>query len=369
MKIFRLPDLGEGLPDAEIREWYIKEGDTVKTDQPLVAMETAKALVDVPAPHDGIIEKLFGAAGDTIHTGDPLIGFEGEGDDDEHHRKDSGTVVGAIAVSDEIIADDTYGAGSTDEHSASPAVRALARRRGVALDRLSSASGRIHTSQVKRAARSTAQHKAPEGYEPMSAIRRAMIMSMEQSHQEVVPVSLNDDADIHSWYGQDNITLRLIRAIATACEAEPVLNAYFDGQSMAIKHNDHVNIGLAVDTKHGLYVPVLKDVTHCDDETLRSTINRFKEQSETKSIPKEDLHGATIILSNFGTIAGRYANPILLPPMTAIVGVGKLRDQVVAADGQAVVHKVIPLSITVDHRAVTGGEAARFLQTLIETLK
>lgn len=368
MIIFRLPDLGEGLPDAEIREWYIKPGDTVKVDQPLVAMETAKALVDVPAPNDGIIEKLYGDVGDTIHTGDPLIGFEGESEHDEPVREDSGTVVGAIEASDRVIADDTFGGATVTEQVASPAVRALARRRGVELETLSTQAGRIRASHVKHVAKTTT-HTAAEGYEPMSAIRRAMIMSMEKSHREVVPVSLSDDADINAWYGTDNITLRIIRAIAKACEAEPVLNAYFDGKAMALKHNDHINIGLAVDTKHGLYVPVLKDVIQQSDEQLRETINRYKEQSQSKSIPQEDLHGATIILSNFGTIAGRYANPILLPPMTAIVGVGKLRDEVVAVDGNAAVHKVIPLSVTVDHRAVTGGEAARFLQTLIETLR
>ena len=323
MIIFRLPDLGEGLPDAEIREWYISVGDTVKVDQPLVAMETAKALVDVPAPHDGIIEKLYGDVGDTIHTGNPLIGFEGDSDHDETMRKDSGTVVGSIEMSDDIIADDTYGGTTTTEHTASPAVRALARRRGVDLNTLNTQDSRIRSSHVKRAARTHTTAATPEGYKPLSAIRRAMIMSMEKSHHEVVPVNLSDDSDINAWYGTDNITLRMIRAIAAACQAEPVLNGYFDSKAMAIKHNDHVNIGLAVDTPHGLYVPVLRDIINSSDDELR----------------------------------------------TAIVGAGKLRDDVVAVDGKPVVHKVIPLSLTVDHRAVTGGEAARFLQTLITQLR
>jgi 2-oxoisovalerate dehydrogenase E2 component (dihydrolipoyl transacylase) len=368
MNIFRLPDLGEGLPDAEIREWYVKEGETVKTDQPIAAMETAKALVDVPAPFDGVIEKLYGEPGDTIQTGEPLIGFEGAGAHEEPVREDSGTVVGSIEVSDEIVADDTFGGVATTEHAASPAVRALARRRGVELGLLATQDGRIHASHVKKISKTTPV-EAPTDFQTMSAVRRAMILSMNKSHQEVVPVTLTDDADIQSWYGTDNITMRIIRAIAAGCKAEPMLNSHFNGKHMAFKLNEEVNIGLAVDTPHGLYVPVLKNVAQTSDEDLRATINRFKEQSQTKSIPQSDLHGGTIMLSNFGTIAGRYANPILLPPMTAIIGVGKLRDEVVAVDGAPAVHKIIPLSVTVDHRAITGGEAARFLKTLIDNLR
>ena len=367
MKLFHLPDLGEGLPDAEIREWYIKEGDSVEVDQPLVSMETAKALVDVPAPHAGTIEKLFGASGDTIQTGDPLIGFEGEGAHSETVREDSGTVVGTIEVSDDVISDDTFGGGVTTERVASPGVRALARRRGVNINALAT-DGRVQASHVKAVAKKAIPSEMSDGYEKMSAVRRAMILSMEKSHQEVVPVCITDDADIHAWYGKANITMRIIRAIAKACAAEPMLNAHFDGKHMAYKLNSAVNLGLAVDTKHGLYVPVLKDIDNLSDDEVRTTINTLKEQAESKSIPQEALRDGTIMLSNFGTIAGRYATPILLPPMTAIIGVGKLRDEVVAYDGQPAIHKVIPLSVTVDHRAVTGGEAARFLQALINEL-
>ena len=107
MKLFKLPDLGEGLPDAIIREWHVKVGDEVKTDQPIVAMETAKALVDVPAVFDGKIEKLFGDVGDTIETGQPLIGFEGEGEAEE--AKDAGTVVGAIEESEAVLKESAVG--------------------------------------------------------------------------------------------------------------------------------------------------------------------------------------------------------------------------------------------------------------------
>ena len=367
MKLFKLPDLGEGLPDAQIREWYIKEGDTVAMDQPLVAMETAKALVDVPAPYAGVIEKLFGAVNDTINTGDPLIGFVDATATSDTERKDTGTVVGNIEVSDTVIADDTFSIGMAGSHdAATPAARALARSRGVDLNNIHTQNGQVHVADVKAACKTTA--KLAEGFEPLSAVRRAMILSMEKSHQEIVPVTITDDIDIHAWYGKDNITMRIIRAIAKACAAEPMLNASFDGKHMAYKLNSAINIWLAVDTKHGLYVPVIHDAAHKSDDDIRALINQYKQQAETKSIPKEALHGATIILSNFGTIAGRYATPILLPPMTAIVGIGKLRDEVVAFHGEIAIHKVLPMSLSVDHRAITGGEAARFLSELITNL-
>ena len=356
MKLFRLPDLGEGLPDAEIREWYINVGDEVIVDQPLVAMETAKALVDVPAPFAGKIAKLFGNVGTTIHTGGPLIGFEGD-DEQPSARQDQGTVVGNIEVNNDVLTHDALNIQKSSKRVASPSVRALARRLDVDLTTLPTENGRILAKHVKMAAHTGTHTPAQAGFAKMSAMRRAMALSMARSHREVVPVCLTEDVDIRAWHGKDNITIRIIRAITAACAAEPMLNATFNGRRMTYRLNQEVSIALAVDTPHGLYVPVLKDIAHQSDEDLRQKINQFKAQAQTKSIAQADQQGGTIMLSNFGSIAGRYATPILLPPMVAILGVGKLRDT------------VLPLSLTIDHRAITGGEAARFLQALLQKLE
>ena len=366
MKIFKLPDLGEGLPDAIVREWHVKEGDEVKVDQPLVAMETAKALVDVPAPFSGKIEKLFGAEGDTIETGQPLVGFEGEGEGEEEVVKDTGTVVGAIEESDAVLTESAVGVSpkkGSGRVRATPAVRALAKQLGVDLSTIRPSGDRITTKDVEEAS-------GPEDkdMQSLTPVRHAMVLSMTESHREIVPITLSDEADIHAWKGKDNITIRIIRAIVDACKAEPMLNAMFDSKHLKYKLNDKINLCLAVDTERGLYVPVIKDIENLSDKAIREKINQFKEKAQTKSIAQDDLHGGTIILSNFGTIAGRYANMIFLPPMTAIVGVGKLRDEVVAVDGKPAVHPILPLSITVDHRAVTGGELARFLKTMMSSL-
>jgi 2-oxoisovalerate dehydrogenase E2 component (dihydrolipoyl transacylase) len=130
-----------------------------------------------------------------------------------------------------------------------------------------------------------------------------------------------------------------------------------------------VNIGMAVDTDEGLFVPVLKDVANKSREELRSTLDTFKKTVRSRTIAPSDLQGATITLSNFGTIAGRYANPIIVPPQVAILGCGKVREEVRSRDGKIEVRKIAPLSLTFDHRGVTGGEATRFLAAVINYLE
>jgi pyruvate dehydrogenase E2 component (dihydrolipoamide acetyltransferase) len=380
MKIFKLPDLGEGLPDAIIREWYVNEGDVVKKDQPIVAMETAKALVDVPAPFDATIEKLFGNANDTIETGKPLIGFEGEADPNDT-PKDTGTVVGKIEQSEKIISEKQFSTMTTktqENIKATPAVRALARKLNVDLSTVKFSGDRITADDVHKAQKRPEKQvtsnalrpfESEEGWETLSNIKRAMVMSMQQSHHDIVPVTLVDDVDIHAWTGKQDITIRIIRAIIAACASEPALNAHFDGKNTRTKKYPHINLGLAVDMPHGLYVPVIKDIANLSDEKIRETIERFKQQAQTKSIPQSDLHGATIVLSNFGAIAGRYANPIILPPTVAIIGVGRITKTVALDEkNQPEYHRTIPLSLSVDHRAITGGEAARFLRAMMDTL-
>jgi len=248
-----------------------------------------------------------------------------------------------------------------------PAVRALAKKLKVDLAKMAAQGTRITAEMVQQAA---AQRLVlPEGYEKLSNVKRAMVLAMQRSHQDIVPVTVIDDADIHAWQGKQDITVRIIRAIIAACHAEPALNAHFNSDTMSLKRFENVNLGLAVDMPHGLFVPVIKDAAKRSDEALREKIQQFKAQAQTKSIAKEDLQAATIVLSNFGAIAGRYANPIILPPTVAIVGIGRLFDQFVPdEEGKPVLHRMMPISLTVDHRAITGGEAVRFLRAMIDHL-
>lgn len=367
MNIFNLPDLGEGLPDAEIHEWFVKVGDTVTADQPMVSMETAKAVVDVPCPQSGTITKLHGNPGDVIKTGDPLVSFEAEAT----ARVDKGTVVGNLEESHEISEDNfIIGSGSTSQRiKTTPAVRLLSKKLDIDLKTITGTGehGFITREDVQQAADIKSQ--PPAGFEPLRGVRRAMLNSMVQSHRDVVPVSIFDEADIECWSEKADITVRLIRAIQHACEKEPALNAWFDTQHSARQCFKDIHLGLAMDNDEGLFVPVIRDVAKQTDQDLRQTINDYKQAVAARTIPAEKLKGATLILSNFGKFAGRFASPIIVPPMVAILAVGRLYSGVVSENGAVAIHRMLPLSLSFDHRAITGGEATRFLGAVMESLK
>lgn len=457
-KPFYLPDLGEGLPDATIVEWHVKVGDTIRLDENLVSMETAKAVVEVPSPVSGKVLKLAGGPGDVIATGallaefeiDPSLPQRAEGHDTGHHHRpaapapapasapaatpapasateDAGTVVGAMQVGDAVVSEAALAVGGV---RAVPAVRALARKLGVDLARVraSGPDGTVTMDDVKRAAADGslllpspagrgaggegAQHHAPTSRtEPSSAlrapspggrreeqqrsplsqsgrpmrtqppgvaasgqpeqlkgVRRNMARVMADAHAKVVPTTLVDDADLHAWIGKQDITARLVRAIVAACKSVPALNAWFDGEALSRTLHPQVDIGIAVDTDDGLFVPALRNADMLDARGIREGIDRLRAQVENRSIPASELTGYTISLSNFGMFAGRYATPVVVPPCVAIVGAGKLCHDVVAVIGGIEVHRRLPISLTFDHRACTGGEAARFLKALLDDL-
>ena len=341
MRVFNLPDLGEGLQEAEIVEWHVKPGDTLAADQVMVSVETDKAIVEVPAPHDGKVEKLFGGPGDKIHVGAPLIGFEGA-------VEDTGTIVGDLAT-------------KKAEVKATPAVRALARNLNVDLATVqpTGPGGVATTEDVKRAARGSLD--GPKN--PQKGIRAAMARNMATAHAEVAAVTVIDDADIDHWPQGTKAVARLARAIIAACRAEPGLNAWYDGKADARTLREEIDLGIAVDMPDGLLVPVLRDAQKVSD--LEKTLEELIAQARNRSLSPDKLRGATITLSNFGAIGGRYASPIVVPPTVAIIGAGRIeRRPVVTADGTIAAHRVLPLSLTFDHRAATGGEAARFLNAL-----
>lgn len=371
MKIFTLPDLGEGLPDAEIRQWHVQVGDSVTADQPMVSMETAKAVVEVPAPRTGRILKLYGKPGDIITTGSPLVEFENGELKDE--RPDAGTVAGSIEVGNTILEESPTGImplrkKSGAEIKALPAIRALAKRLNIDLATVTATGtgGQITTEDVERAQHASTTPQA--GFEPLRGVRRTMAVAMAQSHAQVVPVTLVDDADLHTWSATD-ITSRIIRALIQGCKTEPALNAWYDGKAMSRRLLTEINIGIAMDSDEGLFVPVLKNAANTTATEWRKTIDHYKQEVKQRNIPQEDLQGATIMLSNFGTFAGKYANPIIVPPIVAILGTGRIRQEVVAYQGKPEIHRILPLSLTFDHRAVTGGEATRFLRAVIEDLQ
>ncbi len=369
MKVFHLPDLGEGLAEAEIREWYVKEGETVKVDQPLVSMETAKAVVDVPSPYEGKIIKLHGKANDIIKTGAAFVSFETE----QGENADKGSVVGKLEASEKTWDDGEVIIGAAKPTAttikAMPAARVLAKQMDIDLAtvKASGPNGLITPDDIKR----HMEHSAPSTHLPgqtetLHGVRRVMAQMMTQSHKEVVPVTLIDEIDITHLPSKSDFTVLLLQGLVAAAKAEPSLNAWFDGKNLERKLFSEINIGLAVDTPEGLFVPVIKHAETLSAIELREKIDSYKHAVRDRSIAPADMQGATLTLSNFGMISGRYATPIVVPPAVAILGCGRSRDTALVKDGKVAAGKVMPLSLTFDHRAVTGGEATRFLSTIIK---
>ncbi len=360
MRQFTLPDLGEGLEEAEIVAWFVNQGDHVVANQPLVSVETDKAVVEVPSPRSGTIARLFGAKGDLVKVGAPLVEFS------EAAQEDTGTIVGEIARSEttsHAIELPTRAGGL----QVLPAIRALARKLDVDLNLVqgSGPAGMIIRADVERAARSL-EDAGPA--QPLKGMRRAMAQRMAVAHAQVVPTTVTDEVDIDAWPKGTDITIRLVQAIATACKVEPSLNAWYNSEAGERRLLSRVDVGIAIDLEGGLIVPVLRNVSERDSGDLRAGLNRMRTDAAARSIPPEELRGATITLSNFGMITGRYASLVVVPPQVAIIGAGRAEQRVVVAQGQPLVRRTLPLSLTFDHRVVTGGEAARFLAALKSTL-
>jgi 2-oxoisovalerate dehydrogenase E2 component (dihydrolipoyl transacylase) len=357
MRQFTLPDLGEGLEEAEIVSWYVNEGDHVVVDQPLVSVETDKAVVEVPSPRSGRIGRLFGGKGDLVKVGAPLVEFA------DGAEEDTGTVVGELDRGEQRPGGAPAVAAPTRTLQVLPAIRALARKLDVDLNAVqaSGPGGTITRADVERAAKSLAEAGPAE---PLRGMRRAMAQRMAAAHAEVVPTSVTDEADIEDWRKGEDASIRLIRAIASACKAEPSLNAWYNAQTGERRLARRIDVGVAVDTEGGLIVPVMRNVGERDAKDLRGGLDRLRADAEARSIPPEELRGATITLSNFGMIGGRFASLIVVPPQVAIVGAGRIDQRMMVRAGQPAVRRVLPLSLTFDHRVVTGGEAARFLVAL-----
>jgi pyruvate dehydrogenase E2 component (dihydrolipoamide acetyltransferase) len=338
--VFVLPDLGEGLHEAEIVAWHVAEGDHVVADQPLVSVETDKAVVEIPSPRSGRIAKLLAVPRTRLAIGAPLVTFA------EDVGPDAATVVGELAAT-----------APPARSRATPAVRAFAASRGVDLAAIagSGPEGEITRADVERASPGQA------GVEPLSGIRRAMALRMEEAGRVVVPATLTDEADVGSWSGEMQVSAHLIAALVAGCRAEPALNAAYDGKAMTRRLNTDIHVGVAVDTDDGLIVPVLRNAERLNLTEIGEELTRLTTMARTRRITPDVLRGATISLSNFGALGGMFATLVVVPPQVAILGAGRIHPRLIQIDGRFITAWMLPLSLTFDHRVVSGGEAARFL--------
>ncbi len=399
MREFKLPDLGEGLTEAEIVEWHVAANDEIKLNQPLVSVETDKAVVEVPSPVSGRVVSIHGEAGDVIPVGDVLARFDveegarpapgaepGPAEPAAEGNGDAPGVVGELPASAVVMSDTTGSAAAAPKRKrvkAAPSVRALARELGVDLTSLegSGPGGRITARDVakaaetpgERASRPQSDEAARAGTsatdERLSGPRRAMFRSMTAAHSEVALCTVMDDADIHDWESPRDFTPRLVRAMAAGARAEPRLNGTFSAETGVLSMSEEVHMGLAMHTPHGLIVATIFNAGTLGLDELREEVARLKKAGADRTLKPEEVRGYTITLSNIAGGSSRYATPLMVPPTVGILGSGAAREEVVAVDGEIAIRRMLPLSLTFDHRCLAGADASRFLGAVVADLK
>ena len=429
---FILPDLGEGVHEAELIAWKVKPGETVEEHQTLAEMETDKALVEVPSPWPGVVKDLGGhSEGDIVNVGDILVNYEGGGEAGSPaskapakaaasagaEREDAGTVVGRVDATLTVPArfarsesgGEDNGAPPTSRALATPAVRRIARDAGIDINLVpgTGRGGRVTASDMQNfiAARGgAAASPVPSVAKPIPApsaaspspvsissdgtsevipfrgIRRKIAEALERSIRTAVHFSVFNDADVtaldrkrkeYSAVLGHKISFLpfIMTAVCKGLRAHPSLNANVDDQKQEIHIKGVINLGIAVDTEHGLMVPVVPDTDQLSLAQMGDAVIELAESCRDRTIPRERLMGGTFTISNVGSYGGTYSTPIINYPEVAILGTGRAKERVLTKDGMFFAGLVLPLSLSCDHRVVDGAEGARFLNTVVSLLE
>tara|TARA_Y100000310_G_scaffold340125_1_gene434880 strand:- start:37 stop:1302 length:1266 start_codon:yes stop_codon:yes gene_type:complete len=410
---FKFPDVGEGIHEGTIQKWNVKEGDEVKADDPLGEIETDKAVVEMPSPKSGTIQKIHVKEGETIKVGDTMvtIAVEGESSDtpaetpkedtkedpkEEKKEPYTGSVVGFLEEAKEvqpITQSSQSQKQDSKEIKATPAVRILAKKKGIDLSTITG-TGPEGAITVKDIQGTSTEEKKPEikvqrkydmfGYvdrEKIHGIKKAVAEKMTESLFTAPQVTNMGEADATAlWklrknekpkFEKEKIHLTfmpyIVRAVQLALEKHPHLNASVEGEEVIIKK--YYNIGIAVDTEKGLMVPVVKRANQKSIKEIAVEINKLAEDSRSRKINLMDLKGGTFTISNLGSVGVQHFTPVLNYPETGILGVGRITDKPVVIDDKIEIRKILPISVTYDHRACDGGQAARFMVDLISLIE
>ena len=339
MKQFLLPDLGEGLHEATLIEWQVTPQQFIKQGELLLTVETAKSIVEIPAPEDLTVENLLYQQGQAIKVGTALLNYHTTETSQQPSNK-SISVVGELTeaiANQEIQREFIVGSQRFSQQEQQQAAQALH-------------SQRLHMTQASQTL-------------ALTGTRLAMRQQLSQAHQQVALVTLFDEVCV-KWSNTSKALPRLITALCAACKVEPKLNAWFKHDSLLLQQD--VNMGLAVNTPQGLLVPVIAQAQLLSGTDLEEKIALAKQAANEL---RPNSVQATISLSNFGMLAGRFATPMVVPPQVAILGVGRIELRyLLSKKGNIKKRTVIPLSLSFDHRVLTGAEAARFLEAVMDNL-
>ncbi|MGH2554729.1 MAG: dihydrolipoamide acetyltransferase family protein [Actinomycetota bacterium] len=407
---FLLPDLGEGLEDAEVVTWHVAEGDGVELNQTLVEVNTAKAMVEIPAPWEGVVEKLHASEGDVVKVGEPLVSIRvedaaatsdapeastGEGslatDDSTRPKRravlvgygveEEGTALGPAAARPARPAP----AGRRGPVPASPPVRRLARELGVDLSSVTGTGtgGRVTREDVQNAAeqgegaRVAPVAAAGEGVRRIAVkgTRRLIAEKMARAAREVPQVTtfLTVDAtalqafreELSGGSGRRITPLPIVvRALVEVCREHPKLNSSFDAERREILVYERCHVGIATDTEQGLLVPVVREAGSLGLVALSEEIARLTEAARSGKATPQELVGSTITVTNVGTFGAEFGTPIVNHPEAAILALGVVESRALVVDGEVQARPAVTLSLSFDHRVLDGAEAGRAMKAL-----
>lgn len=422
--IFKFPDIGEGITEGKILEWYVKKGQSVKMGESLVKMETDKVVTDIPSPRDGVIVSLFGKEGEVVNVEAPLVELEIEGASPEQvqemvkeqpkpleakpiDEKGFG-VVGTIEVAGDsaFLPAGTEGMPPADlpeedklrkKALATPVARAMAKDLGVDINRVtgSGPGGRVMKKDIRlfyeqvqtgktEAAPAAAVPQEPRvEYQPLSQIRKTIARNMIRSKQSAAHMTLIEEAEISELvklrndhkvqYDSRGLKLSylpfILKAVVFALKEFPNVNSEMDLENDRMIMKKYFNIGVAVDTEDGLVVPVIKNVDMLSIAELSASIMDVAQRARDRKLTLDDFKDGTFSVTNYGSIGGTFGVPVINYPQAAILGVGRIMKTPVVKGDEVVVGHVLPLSMSVDHRIVDGAEAARFIAKVMGYLQ
>lgn len=396
---FKLPDLGEGITEGEIVKWRVKEGDLIEEHQVVLEVETDKAIVEVPSPKKGKVFKLNKAEGETVKVGSTLLTIQLEGEaeaaspekkaEEEKKERVSVSVVGTMPEKEEIMA--------------SPKARAMARKLGVDISAVKGTGhGGIVTEDDVRAASTAAAPPAkpeeavkkeapPAGRDRFGPVEKVSIKGVRKTiaknlyavQNTTVSVTGMDDADVTDLWDlkarerkvarERGIHLTfmpfVMKAVQHALTFHPYMNASVDEKGEEITVKKYFNIGVAVQTPDGLMVSVVRDVEKKTILQLAGELQELSGKARDRKITLDELKGSSFTITNYGSYGGTYATPVINPGDVAILGTGKIKERPWVMDGAIAIRKIMPLSITFDHRVVDGAETAQFLNKVISYLE
>ena len=409
---FKLPDIGEGIAEAEIVAWHIKVGDTIAEDQQIADMMTDKATVEMESPVAGKVIELAGEVGDQIPIGSVLAVIETEGADRaaepvEDSKDERPLADGAVEATPEqaeeipVVAVEEKPAKAAPAPRvepevaekepggahvlASPAVRARARDLGIDLAEVKTTSDRIRHSDLDAyllynggtvSARPAAPPRKDETIKVVG-LRRKIAENMAEANRRVQHFTLVEEYDVTALEetrqmmnadrgSNPKLTLLpfLITTFSRGLAEWPMLNATFDDDAMVVTRHGSVHMGVATQTSNGLMVATIRDAQSLSVWQLAAEILRLSDAARTGKATRDELTGATFTISSLGPMGGITSTPVVNPPQVAIVAVNKIEDKIVPVDDEIEVRKRINLSLSCDHRVVDGWDAASFMQTL-----